>query len=187
MKKVALIIVVLAILGMGFYYFYIYRQMEEGEAQNFATWKEFIPRSGLFKVLLPNAPQYAKDFIPIPDSTQKRRYDMYASEKIDGTLFLISMITYPPEVDTSFDEDILHQNIKELIHNKPHNNLTKILNGTFGDYQTFDFTIESKEFHVEGKAIKVDKIVYMLTYITPKENFDPEEYQHFINSFHLLK
>jgi hypothetical protein len=186
MKKFITIIICLAILGIAFYYAYDYWQMRKGELDNFATWKEFIPRSGLFKVLLPHAPQYAKDYISIPNSDQKRRYDMYVSEKIDGTVFLISVITYPPEADTSAPKEILRQNLDELMHQKPDNQLTKLLNTMFQQHQTLEFSFENRDLHVEGKAIQHDHIVYMLTYITNKQNFDPEEYHHFVHSFQIL-
>lgn len=184
MNKIVWLVVCLAILGTGIYY--LYTKKEAAERYNFSTWKEFVPKSKLFKVLLPSTPQYAKDFIAIPNSEKKRRYDMYASDKVDGTLFLISVITYPSEVDTSSSNDILRQNIDDLIHNKADNQLTKILNNVLDGLNNIDFSIENQAFHVEGKAIQDDKTVYMLTYITRKENFDPKEYQYFFDSFQLL-
>ena len=187
MKKIVILIICLAILGLGLYYFYLHAQKEKGEIDNFATWKKFIPQSGLFEVLLPDQPQYGKDFVNIPNSNEKRRYDMYASEKIDGTLFFVTVITYPPEVDTSSSNDILLQNIDELIQNKSDNHLTKFLHNIFEQHQALDFSFENHKFHVEGKALQDDHIVYVLVYITPKGDFDPEEYQHFVNSFKILK
>lgn len=186
MKKIGLIVVALAILGIGLYYFYHSKQNSKGEALNFASWNKFVPRSRLFSILLPNTPQYAKDFIAVPGSDQKRRYDMYVSEKVDGTLFLISVITYPPEVDISDPDDILRQNVDELMRRKPGNQLLKMLKGSLEEYKTFDFGFENQEFHVEGKAILDDHTVYMLTYIARRENFDLLEYDHFISSFKIL-
>lgn len=187
MKKVAIIVVCLVLLGFALDYAYNYWESKKGEAAHFATWTQFIPRSGLFKVLLPRTPQYGKDYISIPNSDKKRRYDMYASEKVDGTIFLISVITYPPEVDISSSNEILHQNLDELMHNKPGNHLTKLSNTIFQQHPTIEFSFENRDLHVEGKAIQDGHIVYMLTYITLKENFDSDEYQHFIDSFYLLK
>jgi hypothetical protein len=187
MKKSAIIIIILAILGAALYYGYLKWRSEVGESANFATWQKFIPRSGLFEIFLPSPPQYGKDFVAIPNSDKKRRYDIYASEKVDGTLFLISVVTYPPEVDISSYGDILRQNINELMHNKTDNRLNNLWQHMFQDLQSLDFSFENQEFHVEGRAIHDDHIVYMLTYITQKENFDNEEYQHFIDSFKILK
>jgi hypothetical protein len=186
MSKVALLAALIIILGIGTYYFNRNKRTEIGEQDNFATWNEFIPRSNLFKVLLPHAPQYGKDFLAIPKSEKKRRFDMYISEKIDGSLFLISVITYPPDYAAPPSNEMMRQNIEELIQNKSDNKLTKISNRPFEGRNALDYTIESKDFHVAGRSIHDDHVVYMLTYITRNENFDQEEYEHFIQSFHLL-
>lgn len=191
MKKFILTLTILTILGLALSLYYFYHsnpeESESREKRNLATWKVFTPRSQLFKVSFPHKPQYAKDFIAIPNSDEKRRYDMYASEKVDGSLFLINVITYPSEVNTDPAEEILRQNIDELMHNKPDNRLTHMEKSSFDNLHAFDFTIENSDFFVEGKAILDGHIVYMLTYTTRDDNFDPEEYQHFINSFHLLR
>lgn len=157
------------------------------DKEDFSTWQDFIPRSGLFKVLLPHTPQYAKDLVSIPDSDKKRRYDMYASEKIDGTLFLISVITYPSEVDTKNSHEILNQTVNELMQSNVDNRLISRKEIQFEKYPAVDFSMNNRDFHVQGRAILVDKIVYVVSYITRKNDFDPVEYQHFIDSFELLK
>lgn len=156
------------------------------DSKVFSSWKEFVPQSRLFLVKLPSDPQYAKDLVAIPNSDQKRRFDMYASEKIDGTLFLVSIITYPDEADTSFTSDILRQTVEELMRNKPDNKLTKIQDNVFQLHPTLDFSFDSQQFHVEGKVIMVNKRVFVLSYVTRKNEFDPAEYQYFIDSFKLL-
>jgi hypothetical protein len=155
MKKAAIIVICLVILGIAIYYGYDYWRVRKGESDNFATWSEFIPRSGLFQVLLPHSPQYGKDYISIPNSDKKRRYDMYVSEKIDGTIFLISVVTYPPDVDTSSTDEILRQNLEELMHNKPDNRLIKSLNTIVQERQTMEYSFENRDLHVEEKQFKM--------------------------------
>jgi hypothetical protein len=157
------------------------------DSENFSSWQEFIPRTGLFRVMFPFPPQYAKDLVAIPNSDKKRRYEIYASEKIDGTLFLISVITYPSEVDTSDSNEILQQVAYELVQNKPGNRLTKLKESFFNGYPSLDFSIENQQFHIEGKMILVNKTVYVLSYSTRLGDFDPKEYQYFIDSFELFR
>lgn len=187
MKKFSIILVCLVLLGIGAYYAYDTWLADAGKKEYFSTWKKFVPSSKLFEVYLPNPPQYGKDFIKIPDSDKNRRYDMYASEKLDGSLFLISVITYPPEYDTSQSLTILRQNIDELMHQKAGNHLNTLLNKMFQNHSSVDFDFENKEFKVEGRAVHDDHIVYMLSYITKKENYSEDEYDFFINSFKILK
>jgi hypothetical protein len=199
MNKIVVVIICLVIILLGALYFVPSLQKSfkvfpggssvkstTSDAENFSTWQKFVPRSRLFKVMLPHKPQYAKDLLPIPDSDKKRRYDMYASEKIDGSLFLISVITYPMEVDTSFPEDIIRQTVDELMRSKPDNQLSKLDKNLLRTKPAFDFSIDNKDFHVEGQVIMDDKTVYVLSYIARKDEFDPIEYQYFIDSFQLL-
>src|ERR1700722_18419536 len=63
-------------------------------SQNFSDWKEYVPSSKRFKVMLPfTPPQYARNAIEIPNSDKKRRYEMYTSETVNGSLFMINVIT----------------------------------------------------------------------------------------------
>ena len=81
MNKIGIIIVCVALLGAGLLYVKQGTKddsstpalVSSSNSENFNTWQEFKPRSGLFKVLLPHPPQYAKDMVPIPGSDQKRR------------------------------------------------------------------------------------------------------------------
>lgn len=190
MYKIGIFVICLLLFLLGLFYFAPGLKdamfSTRSSDSHFTTWKEFIPQSGLFKVLLPNPPQYAKDFVNLPDSDKKRRYDMYASEKIDGTLFLVNVITYPPEVDASLTEDVLRQTVEELMRDKPDNQLAKIENSLYKSRPTLDFNFNNRDFHVEGKVLMEGSRVYVLSYVTRLHEFDPAEYSHFIDSFELM-
>lgn len=196
MSRFGVILVCLAVVAAGI--FYLTQQTnrsgvagsqsssdQNAEAETFPKWKEFEPKSGLFKVLLPHPPHYAKDLVPIPDSDKKRRYDMYASEKIDGTLFMITVITYPAEVDMTDSHEILQQIVNELKHSKSDNQITNLKDGFFQTHPAVDFTINNKEIQVEGKAFIVGNTVFVLSYVVKEDHFDPVEYQEYIDSFQL--
>lgn len=192
MNRTVIVVVCLAILVALLYY--QEREQPHNTSQGgaltkdeggFSLWQEFKPQSGLFKVLLPNPPQYAKDLVPIAGSEQRLRYDIYASEKIDGTLFLISVITYPEESDVTSSMDILKQTVEELKRSKPDNEMTKVKESLYHNHQALDFSMVNREFRVEGKAFIVDKIVYVLSYGSRKSDFNATEYEHFVNSFAL--
>lgn len=153
----------------------------------FADWQEFTPQSQKFKVQLPSKPQYAKDVVAIPDSDKKRYYEIFASEKIDGTLFMISLITYPPELDTTNTRSMLQAIVEELMHSKKDNRLKEVSESLYQMHETLDFNLESKEFEIEGKTFMVDKTLYVLTYIAKKSDFNPAEFNHFVDSFVLLQ
>ena len=149
----------------------------------FTDWREFTPPSGRFEVQLPTTPQYAKDAVAIPNTNTKRRYEMFVSEKIDGTLFMISVITYPKEVDTSNAQEMLRGVTEELMHSNPLNRLINLENSSYQTHPAVDFDMLSPQFKVQGKALMDDKTIYVLSYAARKDDFDTSEYQHFIDSF----
>lgn len=195
MDRLGILVICLAILAAGL--FYVNQGTQDATATHsgdknskndskHSTWLVFKPRSGLFQVALPHSPQYAKDFVPIPGTDQKRRYDMYASEDIDGTVFLISVITYPAEAVTGESSELLKQIVNELMKAKPDNQLISQKESSFQGHEALDFKFENKQFHVEGKAFKVDNRVYVLSHVTRKGDREIEDFNYFINSFELL-
>ena len=156
-------------------------------AEDFSAWKEFVPQSKLFRVELPYPPQHATDLISMPNSDKKRRFDMYASEKGNGAVFLISVITYPEEVHPSSVEDTLKQTIEELMKHNPDNRLSKSEHTFFDQHPALDFAIANREFLVQGKALLIGRSVYMLSYASRVGEFDAEDYRYFIDSFQPLE
>ncbi len=151
-----------------------------------SDWKEFTARSGNFKALLPSDPQYARQGVEIPNSDKKRRYDLYASEKVNGTVFMISISTYPPEIDTSDVPQMLQGALTELMQGNPDNKLLKQEDTIYQNQPALEFTIENDPFKVEGIAFMVGKALYVLSYTARTTDFNPAEYKHFIDSFVLL-
>lgn len=149
-------------------------------------WKEFVARSGNFKALLPSDPQYAKQGVEIPNSDKKRRYELYASEKVNGTVFMISISTYPPDMDTSDVPQMLQDALTELMQGNPDNKLVKQEDTIYQNQPALEFTIENDPFKVEGVAFMVNKALYVLSYTARTLDFNPDEYKHFIDSFVLL-
>lgn len=197
MSKIVLGIIVVFILLFGGVYLlsnkvkdtYKVPNVSESSMQSnphaFKDWREFTPPSGRFEVQLPATPQYAKDALVIPNTHTKRLYEMFVSEKIDGTLFMISMITYPKEVDTSNPQEMLRGVIDELRHSNPLNRLINLENSSYQSHPAIDFDMLSPQFKVQGKALMDDKTIYVLSYAARKDDFDTSEYQHFMDSFVL--
>jgi hypothetical protein len=156
------------------------------EVPPYVDWREFIPQSGKFKVDLPAVPQYAKEAVAIPNTDKKRRYEMYASEKLNGSIFMISLITYPSEFDTSNAKEMLHSVIDELVTSNPNGRLTEIRDTTFQTLPSIDFQLLNNDFHIQGKDFMINNTIYLLTYVSKKDEIDQKDYRHFIESFDLL-
>lgn len=185
MRKKSILILLVIVFGVGYY---ILREREEARNDqiNFATWRKFTPRSGLFEVLVPGNPQYVKDYLPIPNTDLKKRYDIYVSEKVDGTTFLINVISYPADYEIKSSKETIHQNIEELKSNRTNNPLNTLWEEMLADGKSLNFAFENQDYRIQGHSIHDDRIIYLLSYISKKETFDDDEYEYFIRSFKLL-
>lgn len=149
------------------------------------NWQEFKSSLNQFKVLMPTAPQHATQAVPIPKSEKKRKYDMYVSEKIDGSVFMVNVITYPQELIVKEGENVLQDVVNEIMETNPNNHLEKMERATFQGYPAIDFAIQNNEFNIDGKALLTANVLYLLTYVAKNEIYNAQEYEFFINSFHL--
>lgn len=156
------------------------------EASPYALWKEFTAQTGRFKVLLPMPPQYAKDAVLIPETDKYRSYEMYISEKLDGPIFMVSLITYPGDTYTKNTEVILRDVIDELNRSKTTNRLKDLKNSKFQQYDALDFKMDNDKYNIIGKAFVIGRTVYLLAYIAQPSLFTIADYDYFIDSFKLL-
>ena len=140
-------------------------------------WVEFTPRSEKFSALFPVTPQHATE------NQGEREYDMYASEKEDGTLFMISLINFKKPIDASHHEVVLNSIMEDLLSTNPANELKSSASGTFENRKSLDFTIENKELIIVGKAFMDEQTLYVLTYISKIKNFDKSEVDMFMHPF----
>lgn len=150
-------------------------------------WVDFIPNSGRFKVLLPGTPQYAKDEIDIPETNYKRHYEIYASEEHDGTVYMINVINYPKEFDTSNVEKMLETVVHEFKGSRADNKLGHMKKNDKDTPPNADFKIENNEFVIAGRAYLDGRTIVVLSCIAPIKMFNEKEFERYVNSFVLLK
>lgn len=189
---IVLIIVMLAVAGYLIVtqyqntYKLLPRVEQQVEVAPFSLWRPYTSDGGDFSVEFPTLPQRATDTIKDPANGEVRKYDMHVSEKNNGSIFMISLITYTGK--EKLDNRTVLQSVKdEMVASNPNNKLLSSEEGLFQTYPAISFSIENKEAHIDGKAFFVDNTLYLLSYIAKKEHYDSEEYNHFIGSFKLLK
>lgn len=155
---------------------------------HFDNWGEFTSHVKGFKVSLPSYPQHAKQAVSIPKTDKKRLYEMYASEELDGSVFMVSVITYPTGfMLSSPNDDSLQEIVEEMMQTNANNHLEKLEHTDFRKYPALDFVILNNEFKIYGKVFMEGNTAYLLTHVAKKENFSMDEYNHFINSFQLVE
>jgi hypothetical protein len=155
----------------------------EGAPTQFSTWKDFKAPNLKFSVMVPSYPQNAKQTMKDPKTKDVRKYDMYVSEKDDGSLFMISLIQFPDSKETP--EYIQKSVVNDLLASNPQNQLKSMKVGDYKGKKTLDFSIVNNDMTVDGMAFSDGDTLYLLSAIFKNSAYHPEEYQYFINSFDL--
>lgn len=157
------------------------------EKYNFQDWKEFESPNGKFQVMLPTIPQQATENIVDQKTGENRNYDMYVSERLNGTIFMISLITFESNPNAAKQEMLLTEMMDDMVNSNPNNELISKAYSEYLGNQALDFRISSVDVNIDAKTFMVDNTMYVLSRVTPSSENDPSEFNFFVNSFELTK
>lgn len=157
------------------------------EKYNFQDWKEFDAPNGKFQVMFPTIPQQATENIIDPKSGQNRNYDMYVSERLNGTIFMISLITFESNPDPYEQERLMTEMMDDMVSSNSKNELLSKSYGEFQGNPSLDYSISSVDASIDAKTFMVGNTMYVLTRVVPSTEKDPSEFNFFINSFELTE
>jgi hypothetical protein len=149
-------------------------------------WHEFTPPSEKFKVLVPTLPQHATEKIGDPKTKEARIYDMYVSQKENGSIFMISLITLLDNPNKSLDEKMLASVVDNMLTASPNTKVKLMQMGQYKEYPAIDFSIENEQVNVDGKAFLVGNTLYLLTTVSKQNDYNRKEFEFFANSFQLM-
>lgn len=194
MSKIWWIIGLVALAMAGFLFFNYSRdfastalshpELKEYAESQFQNWHEFSAPLAKFKVLVPVLPQHGTDTLNDPKTQETRKYDIYVSEKDDGTIFMISMITMM-NGEAKLDKNTLTTVMNDILAASPNNKLKIMKMGTYKQYPALDFSIENDQVNIDGKAFLVGNTLYLLTSVAKIINYKKQEFEFFVNSFQL--
>jgi len=197
MSKISAILVTLAIIFIAILGFQMMKDpykilpIDEKQPANltafdFQNWHEFSAPSGTFKVLLPGLPQRATENVDDPKTQEKRKYDMYVAQQDNGTIFMISLITFPGLGSVEEEHEILKQIMNDMVASNSSNKLNRTEEGDYKGHPSIDFSIENGELTIDAKAFIVSEMLYVLTRIIKSKNYTRGEFLFFVNSFELI-
>lgn len=150
-------------------------------------WVDFTAPTGKFNVKLPTFPQHATENLIDSKTKEIKNYNMYVAQQSNGTTYMISLTTYPNAKETlEKEEEELETIVNDLVVANPNNKIKNMHPSTFQNVKSIDFSIESGEMTIDGKAFRQNKTLYMLTMVANKTNYSEKDSNFFINSFKLL-
>jgi hypothetical protein len=126
-------------------------------------WRTFCSLSERFSVSLPSPPQRAIEFIPIPSSNERIRYDMLLSQAKSGTICMVNIIDYPSSIDVSNSDTILETIIKEIVAGNQANRLMKTDKGIFYGFPGIDFVIVNHDATIYGRTVLNGRSLFVLS------------------------
>jgi hypothetical protein len=152
----------------------------------FEDWVEFTPSDGKFNVKLPVLPQKATDTVTDPETKQMRHYEMYVSQTNEGTLYLVSLITFQDLLAIEKQEQLLTETMNGMVEANSQNVLKTSKIEESKNLKTLIFTVENPTNIIDAKAFISGKILILLAMIAPKDHFDPKAGDFFFNSFKIV-
>lgn len=155
------------------------------EQYNFQDWKEFEAPDGKFKVMIPTIPQNAADTVTDSKTGKDRKYEMYVSERLDGTIFMISLITFEEITSHAEEERLLGSLMDDMVNSSPKNEITYKAFGEFRGSPALEFALRNPDLMIHTKTFFINKTMYVLTRVSRDNQQDSTEFNFFVNSFEL--
>ena len=132
-------------------------------------------------------PQQASDQVTDPLTNEVRYYDMYVSQELDGTIYMISLITFKDSKSVIDPENLLKLTIGDMVKANLENKLLKVDNGNYKNMPASDFKIQNPQMTIEGKAFVDHQTLYIVSTMENTRNYKSDDFEYFMKSFNLLK
>ncbi len=153
----------------------------------YGEWKEFTAPTEKFKALFPLHPRHVAESSQDPYTQSVRRYNIYVSEQLDSTIYMITSVNFTEKFNPEKDDRILTNTVTDMVSSNGQNALVSMDETTFQGRKSVKFQIDNgKTNHIEGITFVADKTLYILTRISKKGNVNDEEFERFIRSFQLI-
>lgn len=161
---------------------------EEGvnlEGFEFQNWHEFIAPNEKFTVLLPSLPQHATKNVIDQNTQEPRNYEMYVAEKPDGTIFMITLITFEDAIKNSDTDKLMRRMMNDMMDTNPNNELRSVETKKYKGLDSLDFSFGNTDVNIDAKTFVIGDTLFILARIVNVQNYNADEFNFFINSFDL--
>ncbi len=151
------------------------------------SWKRFHSVHGKCMVSLPESPEHVKQMMPFPEQGYNLRYDVYVSAHKKQAVYMMLIAQYPPFINESHAEMSLESFLNGLVTQSHDNELIFADLVNVQGHKALDFFIKSKGIYFKGRAIMAENNLYLLAMECDANNYLEMNYNHFIESFELVK
>ena len=138
-------------------------------------------------VSLPESPEHVKQIMPFPEEGYNLRYDVYVSAHEKKAIYMMLIAQYPPFINESHAEMSLESFLNGLVTQNHDNELIFADLVVIDGHKALDFFIQAKGTYFKGRAIMAENHLYLLAMECEVTNYLEGNFDHFINSFELVK
>ena len=115
------------------------------------------------------------------------RYDVYVSAHEKKAVYMMLIAQYPPFINETHAEMSLESFLNGLVTQNHDNKLIFADLVQVQGHKALDFFIESQGMYFKGRAIMAENHLYLLAMECDVKNYLENHFNHFINSFELIK
>lgn len=154
----------------------------------FNSWVKYAPSSGKFQVKFPAFPLVTSKTVFDANANENVKYDTYVAQDKDGSIFMISEITYSKSIPKDQFEDISKQLISDMIVRNKNNKIEyldvdRTKNGVAVYFSLTHQDLE--ELSIAGKVLGDNDTIYILSMADKNQDFDRWALDYFIDSFNF--
>lgn len=182
-----IILFIALILLFGSYLFFWTGDREEEVVKmtptpDYENWHLYHDKEGRFSALFPTLPIHAAENYKDPKTEELRTYEMFVSERDDGSVFMVNLITFPEGADLDA-EQLYSRFINDMLTANPKNELENSTATTFHDSKSYDFSLRNDEMRIQSKIFLNDRSLYLFSRVVPIGSVKDEQFTFFVNSF----
>ncbi|MCB1106846.1 MAG: hypothetical protein KDK76_01975 [Chlamydiia bacterium] len=159
----------------------------KAKVETIQGWKRFHSVQGKCMVSLPESPEHVKQIMPFPEEGYNLRYDVYVSAHEKKAVYMMLIAQYPPFINESHAEMSLESFLNGLVTQNHDNELIFADLTDVQGHKALDFFIQAKGTYFKGRAIMAENHLYLLAMECDVSNYLEGNFNHFINSFELVK
>ncbi len=153
------------------------------------SWVKYTSDDNGFHVELPKKPNHVDQTIDVPKTDLKIRYSTFVSEPSESAVYVVSVWRYPSDIDMSRPEVNLKDGFNGMLSALPGSVVIADDVKEYNGFKSLEFLVKNEDIYFQGKLILVYNTLYQVFTVYKSSEMDVMKvnYNHFINSFKLLK
>jgi len=150
-------------------------------------WKPFNSQEHSFLVKFPADVDSQTFTVLDPRSKEKQYYDIFASQELDSTIYVINVIQFPPGKNPKNDPYLIEYKIQDIIANGRNSHLVSSKKTSLFDQDTTEFVIEGENYRIRGAMFVFEDKLYLLSMTASKKDDSKKDWDYFVKSFSIKK